>query len=173
MLLMQMKKFLATLLLVAPFPVSACFAPPAQQLVPPDELIARTQNIVLAKVVEAEVQGDAYEVTYTFKTIRSLKGSASETFQIAGYPAIWEGANENFNHHSDEEFWSKSSGRLSSDTDCEIHPEFSVGGTYLVFLDKPYHRKSFEIIVRTGGKADMRDKWLQYVESRVKHWSNP
>jgi hypothetical protein len=173
MLLMQMKKFLAALLLVAPFPGFACYVPPAQQRVPPDELIARTQNIVLAKAISAETTGDAYFVSYTLRTIRVLKGSASDTFQLTGYPAILEGSNENFDHHFDENFWSTSAGRLSNHSDCEIYPEFSVGGTYLIFLDQPYHRKSFEIILRTEGKADVRDKWLQYVESRVTHWSSP
>lgn len=173
MLLLRMKDFLAILLLLSPFPVFACFAPPAQQMVPPDELIARTQNIVLAKAIRAETTDDAYVVSYTFRTIRVLKGSASDTFETTGYPAIWEGWNENFNHHFDEKFWSTSAGRLSSETDCKIYPAFSVGGTYLMFLDQPYHRKSFEIILRTEGKADVRDKWLQYVESRVKRWSSP
>jgi hypothetical protein len=173
MLLMQMKKFLAILLLSSPFPVFACYAPPAQQLVPPDELIARTQNIVLARAIRGEAKEDDYEVSYTFRTIKILKGSALDTFEIMGRPAIFEGWNENFDHHFHKDFWSVSAGRLSNEPDCRIHPVFSVGGTYLMFLDQPYHRKSFEIILRPEGEADIRDKWLQYVESRVKHWSSP
>ena len=173
MLLMQMKKFLAILLLVSPSPVFACFVPPAQQLVPPDELISRTQNIVLAKAIRGEATEDDYEVSYTFRTIKILKGSALDTFEIMGRPSIFEGWNENFGHHFDENFWSASEGRLSNEPDCRIHPVFSVGGTYLMFLDQPYHRKSFEMILRTEGKADVRDKWLQYVESRLQNLSSP
>jgi hypothetical protein len=173
MLVMQLKRFFAILLFLSPFSVFACFAPPAQQLVPPDELIARTQNIVLAKAIKGEATEDAYNVSYTFRTIKVLKGNALDTFEIMGRPAIFDGWNDNFDHHFGEDFWSASAGRLSNEPDCKIHPMFSVGGTYLMFLDQPYHRKSFEIILRTEGKADVRDKWLQYVESRVQHWSNP
>jgi hypothetical protein len=43
--------------------------------------------------------------------------------------------------------------------DCRIHPNFEEGRTYLVFLDEPYHPKSFERI------ASDSDKWLQAVRT--------
>ena len=144
----------------------ACEVPPSEQRTPPDELIARTKNIALAKVVKAEISG-GNEVLYTFETIKQLAGKTKEHFQILGYPAIWEGDNRGFNNHFDKDFWSEPGGRVSNDTDCQIHPTFSVGGTYLLFLDQPYHAKSFEIIIRTHGDATIRDKWLQYVERRT------
>jgi hypothetical protein len=145
----------------------ACYVPPPEQHVPPKELMARTQNIVLAQVTSAELVRD-YEVLYTFKRITNLSGATKDTFQLLGYPAIWEGENSNFNHHFDPAFWSDTRGRTPNDTDCQIHPSFSVGGTYLLFLDKPYHVKSFEIIIRTNGDKSTKDKWLQYVENNVR-----
>jgi hypothetical protein len=162
-----MKLLLAGSLLAFSLPALGCFQPPAEQRTAPDELISRTNNIVLARVIAAKDVHDSYGVSYTFKTVRTLKGKAPSQFQISGHPAIWEGENRRFNDHSDKEFWSNGVGRSLNDTDCQIHPTFAVGGTYLVFLDQPYHVKSFEIIVRTNGNADVRDKWLQYVDSRT------
>jgi hypothetical protein len=162
-----MKAALATLLSVLSFPALGCFAPPAEQITAPDELIQRTENIVLAGVIEAKSPLGTYEVTYTFQTVRALKGDVPGEFQITGYPAMWEGSNRNFDHHNDEAFWSSGLGRSPNDTDCVIHPTFAVGGTYLVFLGQPYHAKSFEAIIRTHGDSEKRDKWLQYVEART------
>lgn len=147
----------------------ACYRPPREQYTPPDELISRTNVIALAKVVRAEVGEDGFEILYTFQTIKRLKGQVNEQFQILGYPAVWEGENRRFNNHFDASFWENSGGRVQNDTDCKIHPAFSVGGTYLVFLDQPYHVKSFEIVIRTHGDASKKDKWLQHVENRTGH----
>jgi len=147
------------------FPALGCEVQPPEQYTPPDDLISRTNNIVLAKVVGAEMQSDGYSVLYTFQIVERLKGQIADRFQISGYPSIWEGENRRFNDHSDKEFWLNSGGRSANDTDCQIHPTFSVGGIYLVFIDRPYHVKSFEIIIRTHGD---KDKWLQYVESHIR-----
>ena len=162
-----MKAALATVLSVLSFPAFGCFAPPPEQVTAPEDLIQRTENIVLAEVIEAKSPLGTYEVTYTFQTVRTLKGDVSGEFQITGYPSIGEGSNRNFDHHNDEGFWSSGAGRSPNHTDCAIHPTFSVGGTYLVFLDHPYHVKSFEAIIRTHGDSEKRDKWLRYVETRT------
>ncbi len=162
-----MKRSLLALLLAYSFPALGCYVPPAEQYTPPDNLIERSDNIVLAKVVEAITDRESFEVIYTLETIKTIKGGTSGQFQITGHPAIWEGANRNFNHHAEPQFWSERGGRSQNGTDCKIHPVFSVGATYLVFPDQPYHVKSFEIIIRTGGDLEKRDKWLQYVETRT------
>ena len=162
-----MKCAVGTFLLAFSFPAFACFVAPSEQRTSPDDLIDRTKEIVLAKVIAAETQSDSYGVTYTFQAVRYLKGQGGDRFQISGYPSIWEGDNQRFDDHKDTVFWSNNRGRSPNDTDCEIHPTFSVGGTYLVFLDQPYHVKSFELIIRTHGDDDTRDKWLQYVESHT------
>ena len=162
-----MKTGVPILLSLLSLPAFGCFAPPPEQASPPDELIERTQDIVLAEVIGAERPPGAQEVTYTFRTIRVLKGGTSGEFRITGHPVTWDDSNRNFNHHLDEAFWSRRGGRTPHGTDCQIHPDFSVGGTYLVFLDRPYHAKSFEAIPRAHGDPGSRDKWLQYVESRL------
>ena len=161
-----MKLALGVILFSVAAPSFACWIAPPERLVSPQELIARTERIALAKVVRAEVFQDD-DVLYTFKTIRALKGRPSGEFQIRGEPLIYEGQSRRFDDHMDQTFWAKLGGRFTIHPDCKIHPAFSVGGTYLVFLDQPYHVKSFEIIIRTSGDPAKRDKWLQYVESRT------
>jgi len=144
----------------------ACYVPPVEQRVSPKELIARSKNIVLAQAIKAEIVGDQ-EILYTFKKIRSLAGRQEATFTLRSYISPWEEPNTTFNHHSAPEFWEQG-GRSPNDVDCKIHPSFSVGSKYLLFLDQPYHIKSFELIIRTDGDKKMQDKWLQFVEENVK-----
>lgn len=147
----------------------ACIATPVAQYTPPDELITRTENIALAEVVRADAASNGWDVLYTFKTVKQLKGDAKPAFQILGRANFGDMSNWRFNEHFDEDFWDDRAGREFHDTACRIRPGFTVGGTYLVFLDKPYHSKSFEMILMTEGAADKKDKWLQYVEKRTVH----
>ena len=160
-----MKLLIALVLLGKASSCLACYVPPPEQHTPPDELIARTSNIVLAEVVKGETSANG--VVYTFRKIRSLAGKSREVFELVGFPAIWEGNNRTFDNHFDEDFWKNRAGRVVYGTDCRLRLNFSVGGTYLLFLDPPYHSKGFELIIRTHGEADIQDKWLQYVADRV------
>lgn len=139
----------------------SCDEQPTIHSVHPDELISRTSQIVLAKVVSASISENGNEVNYKFETIKVLKGSPIESFEILGYP-LFEEEITSFDHHNSEEFWTNYGGRVYGWTDCEIHPGFSVGLKYLVFMGKPYHVKSFEIIYHN------KDKWLLYVEEKIK-----
>jgi hypothetical protein len=151
------------LLLTIPFRGLACEMPPAEQRTPPEQLITRTKTIVLAEAIRAELVGD--EVRYTFRTITPLKGTPKDQFQINGRPD----SDLDFNNHFDTLFWENpSTGRTLNGPDCDIHPGFSVGHTYLIFLESPYHVKSFERITRTHGARDTKDKWLQFVENHIK-----
>ena len=146
----------------------ACFATPKEQIVPAKELIERTKTIVLAKVEKAEVlEADSIGVRYHFREIRSLKGDAPETFTIDGVSSAYSGPMGNSDHHYDKDFWKDHGGRSWHDTDCVIYPSFVVGGIFLIFLEEPYHRKSFELIVRTHGGKGIRDKWLTWVEKET------
>lgn len=136
--------------------VFACEVPPKEQNTPDEELIHRTKNIVLAQVVSAQLQANS-SVVYQFKIAEIIKGTSAETLELVGGP-LWPGNMEHFEHHS------IAGARLDNEQDCEIHPSFAVGQTYLMFLDKPYHRKSFELIMRTNGNSLTQDKWLQYVK---------
>ena len=142
----------------------ACFTPPKEQLVTADQLLAKSTNVSLAKVVKAEVAPSG-QITYYFEVVTRFAGPKKNTFQVLGVPSIWEGTNRTFENHTESSFWETRVGRLSNDSDCKIYPEFSVGGHYLVFLDQPYTNKSFELIIHTHGNKDVKDKWLQYVET--------
>jgi hypothetical protein len=142
---------------------AACFIAPAEQLVDAPELLAKSKDVTLAQVVRAETT-DRGEVRYFFKVQRRFSGDDRTSFELLGYPAIWEGNNRTFSHHFEPTFWERNQGRNSNGTDCKIRPNFSVGGTYLIFLGQAYTRKSFELIIRTHGDEATRDKWLQYVE---------
>ena len=154
---------LGLLFFLAVSPAMACRVAPKQLSATPDELIARTTTIALATVVRAEMSGR--DVLYTFRTIRAIKGKSENEFQLRAEAALYPAQNNDFEGHSQNEFWSHRIGRASMDTDCKVHPSFSVGGTYLAFLDQPFHAKSFELIRVTTG--DRQDKWLKYVLTRV------
>lgn len=147
----------------------ACLLTPREQITSPDELIARTENILLARAVRADAASKRWRVLYTFKVERTLKGQPRTAFQILGEPLLGEISMHRSNEHGSEAFWDERGGRESHDTTCEIRPGFAVGNTYLIFLDPPYHTKGFEEILFTGEDGREKDKWLQYVEERIAH----
>ena len=144
----------------------ACFAPPPYLYAPSDELIDRTNNIVLARAVSAKAFKESFAVEYTFEPFKVLKGKQTEKFTIIGLTAE-HGSLTHFNHHYDKDFWKHNGGRHFNEPDCQVHPNFAVGGFYLMFLDKPYHSRGFETIVRFGEDDKQKDKWLKYVEKRI------
>ena len=154
---------LGLLLILLSAPAPACWIAPKHLSATPEELVARTSTIALATVIRAEVSGQ--DVLYTFRTDRAVKGKPKREFQLRADPAIYPPQNNDFDNHSQKEFWSYRIGRITMHPDCKVHPSFSVGGTYLAFLDQPFHTKSFELIRITSG--DRQDKWLKYVLSRT------
>jgi len=160
-----MKRTLTLLLLALAFysTAFACSAPPDEQLTPATELVQRTPTIVLARVTKVE-RGERGTYHYTFKSEKILKGNPADTFIIDGWAP--EGADdlETFDDHKNENFWKDTSGRCSCSSDCVIHPTFSPRAIYLIFLEAPYHKKSFERIARLNGG----DKWLTWVEEQIK-----
>lgn len=144
-----------------------CMMTPPEQTTDPDELISRTKNIVLAKVVRADAGSSRWHVLYTLKTERTYKGNPPRAFQLLGGRLLGPSSIERFDEHRDPAFWTKYGGREFHDTSCAIRPTFIVGATYLIFLDAPYHNKSFEEIYFTGDDRSEKDRWLHYVESRI------
>lgn len=158
-------KHVLTLHLFSACALFACQVTPASQTVPKEELVARTKTIVLAKAVAAEAL-EGGRVKYTFKAERRIKGAAADEFTIEGaaYEPKYDG--NHFKDHQEEHFWSTPRGRCVHDTDCRIHPSFEVGRSYLIFLEMPYHQKSFEQAEKVSGEAT--DKWLAWVMERCK-----
>lgn len=145
-----------------------CFSTPQEQIATAEELVARTSRIALATVVEAKYDRQTGDVTYTFEADKVLKGEGIDSFSIKGGFLRNSEDLKTFNDHKAANFWDSSDGRCYHDTDCKIHPGFAVGMTYLVFLDEPYHNKSFEQINMLGSDPSERDKWLVWVDQTVK-----
>lgn len=184
-----MRILLTLCLILCCDPAFACFVLPKQQVVPADELINRTNNIVLAKAVKAEfvpypqidpfvyndkgqltvapgTEGTHKPINYTFAVIEVLKGDKTEKASVRGQRAQKNYFLSKQTFHQEEEFWKDNAGRLYNAPDCQIHPSFVLGGIYLLFLDEPYHRKSFELIGYMD-KHISKDKWLAYVKEKV------
>ncbi|MET0581425.1 MAG: hypothetical protein ABWZ08_05570 [Pseudoxanthomonas sp.] len=144
---------------------NACVSPPAEQRAPIDVLIAGANTIVLARATSASITG-SFEATDVLQPIRQISGVPIAKLEIAGYPRTkWtKGRMEwNFHDHSDEVFWKDDwAARVTNSVDCELHPSFTIGGTYLVFLSQVPHIKGFERI-----ENQSTDKSLKYVESKV------
>ncbi len=145
----------------------ACIAPRPIQYQKASQLIARTQHIVLAKVEYAQCVNE-YDVSYRFTRVENLKGKNKANFQLLGITDDLQ-YDHSFNHHTDDEFWQQTGGRGYTSSDCQIYPSFTIGSTYLLFLDKPYHYKSFEKIDNSSvsNKSKNKDKWLSYVKHKI------
>ena len=153
----------------------ACYATPKERIVSADDLIRRTKNIVLAKVTDSDytapkIDMDSAPGVYGpttkifFEVIRIIKGTSEKTFDFMSYGKSSEASLNNYDDHKDPEFWKKETGMLGP---CSHNtPGFVLGSVYLIFLDEPYHVKSFELINNYDVGTD-QDKWLSYVEAKV------
>ena len=164
---MRAHLFLA-LLVCASQNAHACRRPPEEQLASPDQLLARVNDVSVARVVSA-VQLDAREVEYRFVVTRRIAGPAVETFSVFGSAALPGEVTRRGDEadHAGPRFWVRGGGRTMNDSDCRIHPAFAVGETYLVMLDQPWTWRSFEHIPGGVGGYNVNDKWLRYVEFKL------
>lgn len=146
---------------------SACGAPPAEQNVLSQELVSRTDNVVLARVTSAQETAPRGRIIYTLEVVETLKGNSNTHLQLVG-ARQWKGHHDSYSDHHDQVFWNNDGhyGRSSNGPNCEIYPSFSVGWSYLVFLDKPYHSRSFELI-----RNAKTDRWYKYVADEI--YKNP
>lgn len=168
--------FIIPLVLFSTSAAQACFAPAPEQTSPWPELVKRTDTIVLAQVVSAQpavktesttpaathaiLESDEGNTIFKLKVLETLKGHSNPTFEMTGNLAN-EKAERTFAKHADKAFWSDGTGRSIISPDCTIKPAFTVGEKYLLFVEKPYHVKSFEKV------SDSKDLWLQKVKSLV------
>jgi len=126
-----------------------------------DELIEKSDVIVLAEVVEI-VPEVANATHFYLKPTRVLKGEPSKRIEFMNFSPKQSSSND-FDGHKKEEFWIQDIGR-SKWPCCICGPDhfFEPGETYLLFPDSFGAMKSAELI-----KSD-DDKWLIYVESKIK-----
>ncbi len=177
---------LALILIFLSFEAQACSFASPERRAPVNDLIRRTNNIVLARVIKAEynepkklnvgseeekeealtdlLHGHYKPIKYTFEVIDLIKGKSHKFFIMN---TNYSFNDSDFNLHKDEQFWKDEGGAMGP---C-AHDErgFDVGYVYLMFLDKPYHRKSFELIrnYKSDDAPNSKDKWLSYVEAKV------
>jgi hypothetical protein len=138
-------------------------APDTNLVCETDTFIERSWNIVLARVISAEVSdcNSHNVVDYCFEVVETLRGDQKENFCIRGHRMEFNHDFSSFKNHTEELFWKRSIGRSHVYEDTAVVPRFSVGWTYLIFLDKPYHVKAFEEVSRDS------DKWLIYVKNKI------
>lgn len=165
---------LSLIVLLAAVKAFACYAPPAHLMIHHSQLIKRTSRIALAKLVSAEEQPDHIaargarfpELRYRFKTLEVLKGDINATFAMDFWyekRALELPVPEtDFDGHRDRLFWDKMVTRQENGPDCRMHPRFSVGVVYLIFMDETYHWRSFERIIGED------DRWLSAVRNSIR-----
>ncbi|ALK95495.1 hypothetical protein AB595_21050 [Massilia sp. WF1] len=140
----------------------ACYSPPAAQLIGVDEQLAQAKDIALAQVIGATPLGGR-TVEYRFLVLEQLAGPAQNVFTMVGRAATPADQDGSFDSHRAPAFWARGGGRTMNEGDCEIHPGFVVGNTYLVFRGSAPTWRSFEKIDMAGSIVDHDDKWLAYV----------
>lgn len=177
--------FLFVLVFLVPLQAFACALGRKEYIAPVDELISRTDHIALVQAVSSKFipyppchsdthemlgpycffSGIYYPVQYELKITEVIKGELGEFARIGGQQHSRPALNSDLDRK--DAFWEDNAGRLYSDSDCQIYPDFILGAYYLAFIDKPYHRKSFEYL---GGDPDKfkDDKWLLYVKDKTK-----
>ena len=144
---------------------SACLGAPSGQTVPYPELTGRTANIVLARAERAELRPDQ-SVWYLFRTVEVLKGKPRRTFTLtfdSSCMTYLRGLDTDFDKHRDGRFWDRRESRQWNAPDCKMAPNFMVGRQYLLFVDEPYHWKSFEQIIDSD-----EDRWLRAVRTVIR-----
>lgn len=150
----------------------ACYSPPREQIVTPDEQIAMATDVSVAKVIRATPagvpnSGGRPSMEYEFEVQQRLRGFPQPRFVLPGAQGQTRPA-PGSNDHSDAGFWERGGARLHNDPDCVLRPDFTVGEYYLVFRGKPATWRSFEHIETVDGKPNPNDKWLMFVKEKLK-----
>lgn len=148
--------FISLALVLSAATAVACFAPNPDQTSTPEELVKRTKQIYLAIALKQDQKGPVQ-----LSVVETLKGPKKSKIQIQGLLSEFTG--NDFAAHSQPEFWETNGGRMLVEPSCQINPAFSKDKKYLVFVDKPYHVKSFELIEDVE-----KDAWLKKIRSILK-----
>lgn len=159
----------------------ACRVAPATQSMGVEEQVALASDVFLATAVAATPLGGG-EVEYRFAVLQRLAGPDRNSFELRGRGAGTPGAMDfrgdapsgasgretsTFDRHTAPTFWKSGGGRTMNDADCRIRPVFTVGASYLVFLNAPWTWRSFERIEVVDGTVDESDQWLAYVKAAL------
>ncbi|MGV7210805.1 hypothetical protein ACLB1G_23475 [Oxalobacteraceae bacterium A2-2] len=144
----------------------ACRMAPEAQLVDVDQQLRQAVDVSLARVVRVSplVEGG---VEYEFEVARRYAGWERSRFVIRDAGGMGRDGESSYQRHQDPAFWRRGGGRTMNGPDCVIHPTFTFGNYYLVFLGQPAVWRSFERVETVDGQPDLDDQWLQYVSARL------
>jgi hypothetical protein len=143
----------------------ACYSAPANQLIGTDEQLGQATNVAVAQVIGATPLDGQH------RRIPVPGAGAADRPAAEGVYGNWPrpigpyDKDTSFHDHADFAFWARGGGRTMNDSDCHIHPSFIPGNTYLVFLDMPPTRRSFEKLDMFGSIVNHDDKWLAHVKA--------
>jgi len=138
-------KFLWVLL---PSLTFACSGPPRTLSSPIKDLVKRTEHIVLATVQWDEAPLNNFFHLFTFEVDSNLKGEMSGEFTLYGHLA------------KDDENISDEYAILPGG--CKAYGNFKTGETYLIFLGKYSHVKSFQRV------KDDNDTWVSNIKELIR-----
>jgi hypothetical protein len=129
--------------------------------------IETATDVSLATVVDAIPTPDG-DVEYRFQVVQQFAGPHRTDFAVIGRSGQRYGKDTAFDGHTDPAFWAYGGGRVMNDSDCAIHPSFTLGSSYLVFLGPTATRRSYEKIDMVDGKINGDDRWLAYVQAGLR-----
>ena len=139
-----------------------CSSPPKAYFYTPEELVAKSDGIYLAKVVSSAALENEYEkhLPPTFNKVKLeiieilKKGGASKTIEMKGYNLNGK-KRYDFGDHGLKEFWDQPMvGSGVAPGDCWAYGVYEIGVTYLLFTGVG-HIKAFEPI-----KDKTKDMWF-------------
>ena len=146
---------------------NSCFAPPEEASSRPLNLVLGANYIVLAEAKERLSGDGGLPTEFLFETKEVLKGEAPNLFKFHGFSRSENlGASEDFDAHTDPQFWAYSHGNSTITTWCGVFGIFEIGQTYLIINSDSGHFKGYENI-RTDD-----DLWLKVIRVLVGDWSN-
>ncbi len=154
-------KWLSLILLLSSITNYACSLPAQGTEWTHEQLIHKTETIVLATLTN--------DSNSRFKVVETLKGKPKSEFSWIRVKSNKEHKSIDFNGHSDKGFWKglegdawliRSNWRGGA---CNAQFTFIQKEMYLIFIESRGHIHSAEIIKSTN------DKWYKYVKSKITH----
>ncbi len=148
----------------------ACYSPPREQVVTPDEQIAMATDVVVAKVVRETISpvpafGGRANVDYEFEAQERILGNDEPRFVLSGAKG------ETRSGPSIGRPSMKRSGSAAADA-CTTIPTASCGRTrgwrtLSGFPRQACSWRSFEHIETVRGRPNPADQWLSYVKAKL------
>ena len=139
----------------------ACSIIPEAQSSSVNDLVNRTENIVLARVKRLNPDTNNFHII-EFEVDEILKGAQTSNFTLRGKQATGEKIGNDFNKHNNLQFLAYlNTGNFFRAEDCNLYGYYEVNRQYLIFLETPHHPKSFELI------SSYDDSWLNDVKKQI------